>query len=177
MAKDHTADQPMPLEITSGGVLTWPDQPNGGRPYVEGRFTRHPNFTFEVECVDRPNERTYQNTRLAFLLITVDGVPVWAWSAPMEDDGDSYEWYWCRSGKVLVADILANLDVIYAHVDLPFAVAWRDLAGEAHTARFATEDALRAFLANTPHDWKKLLHITLLETTKPISEARREKPA
>jgi hypothetical protein len=82
MAEDHAADQPMPLEITSWGV---PESPDQGRPYVQGRFTRHPDFTFEVECVDWPNERTYQNTRLAFLLIKVDGVTVWAWSAPMEE--------------------------------------------------------------------------------------------
>ena len=161
MVKEHAAYQPMPLEVTGYGRFTSPDRPGWIRPYVEGRFTRNPDFTFEIGCVDKPSQDTYEGTRIYFMLIKVDGVTVWAWSAPMDDDGDSYRWY--MSNESLVADILANLDVIYAHVDLPFAVEWRDLAGQSHSKRFATDNALRAFLAERPHDWKELLSISRLE--------------
>ena len=89
------------------------------------------------------------------MLTKDEGVTVWAWCADTDGEG--------LLDAVLVADILANLDVIYAHVDMPYAVEWRDLAGQSHRKRFATENALWAFLAERPHDWKELLGITRLE--------------
>lgn len=160
MAKDHAAHQPMPLEVIGEKYFTWPDRP-GELKYacIEGRFTRDPDVTFEIWCVDRPNELTYKDTRIAQIHIMVEGETVWSWDTLMDEDGDPYHMY----DETLIADILADLAVIYTHFDMPFAIAWQDLAGQAHTERFVTENALSAFLANKPHDWKELLHITLLE--------------
>ena len=87
----------------------------------------------------------------------VDGVTVWAWSAPMDDDGDSYQWY--MSNEVLVTDILANIEMLYTYFDKLFAVGWRDFAGQSHSNRFGTVNALRTFFDNRPADWKELLYI------------------
>jgi hypothetical protein len=158
MAKDHEAYQPMPLEVTGEEFFTWPDRPDALKyTCVKGRFTRNPDVAFEIWCVDRPNQSTYKDTRIAQMHIMVYGVTVWSWSAPMEDDGDPYH----RYDDALVADILADIEVIYTHFDMPFAVAWRDLAGQSHSKRFETENALWAFLAKKPEDWKELLHITV----------------